>query len=116
MDIQLPVMDRLDATKETWQLERLNGIDIFSKTDSGGSSISSPNTKSPSTERLRSQRSPGEEDTLANVSLLRNPVVVVSLTASSLQSDRRDALVTYSRSAKIKMYDFPTLPLRCAVI
>ncbi|KAK9847208.1 hypothetical protein MYU51_020333 [Penicillium brevicompactum] len=92
MDLQLPIMNGLDATKEVRRLERLNGIGVFSKADSGRSSVSSPIAKSPLEKGPGSQRSPIEEDTLANISVFRSPVVIVALTASSLQSDRHDAL------------------------
>lgn len=92
MDIQLPIMNGLDATKEIRRLERLNGIGVFCKTDSGRSSVSSPSAQSPSGKGPGPQRSPSEEDTLANLSVFRSPVVIVALTASSLQSDRHDAL------------------------
>ncbi|KAJ5365205.1 hypothetical protein N7517_008091 [Penicillium concentricum] len=88
MDIHLPIMNGLDATKEVRRLERLNGIGVFSKTDSGRSTVS----KSPSGKGPGPQRSPSEEDTLANLSVFCSPVVIVAFTASILQSDRHDAL------------------------
>jgi osomolarity two-component system response regulator SSK1 len=85
-------MNGLDATKEIRRLERLNGIGVFPKTASGRSSISSPDAKSPLGNGPGFQRSPSEVDTLVNLSVFRSPVVIVALTASSLQSDRHDAL------------------------
>jgi osomolarity two-component system response regulator SSK1 len=84
MDIQLPVMNGLDATKEIRRLERLNGIGVFSKTVSGRSNAE---TTGPSAEGALK-----EEDTLQDLSLFKSPVIVVALTASSLQSDRHEAL------------------------
>ena len=89
MDIQLPVMNGLDATKEIRRLERLNGIGVFPKTASGRSSASNTIL---SDKRPGLYRSVSEEDTLSDLSLFRSPVIIVALTASSLQSDRHEAL------------------------
>lgn len=89
MDIQLPVMNGLDATKEIRRLERLNGIGVFPKTASGRSSASSAASLE---KRPGLQRSVSEDDTLGDLSLFRSPVIIVALTASSLQSDRHEAL------------------------
>lgn len=91
MDIQLPVMNGLEATKEIRRLERLNGIGVFPKTVSGRSSA---NATSPSERGSLPPRSPAikEEDTLHDLSLFKSPVIIVALTASSLQSDRHEAL------------------------
>lgn len=93
MDIQLPVMNGLEATKEIRRLERLNGIGVFSKTASGRSSAASTAATSP-TENGRSdpQHHLKEEDVLEDLSLFKSPVIIVALTASSLQSDRHEAL------------------------
>jgi osomolarity two-component system response regulator SSK1 len=89
MDIQLPVMNGLDATKEIRRLERLNGIGVFTKTASGRSSASSV---SPGADQASSEVELSEEDTLHDLSLFKSPVIIVALTASSLQSDRHEAL------------------------
>jgi osomolarity two-component system response regulator SSK1 len=96
MDIQLPVMNGLDATTEIRRLERLNGIGVFSRTVSGRRSPitgtnnvageSKESTPQPEDEPLK------PEDTLENKSMFRSPVIIVALTASSLQSDRHEAL------------------------
>ncbi|KAJ5280147.1 hypothetical protein N7478_005519 [Penicillium angulare] len=104
MDIQLPVMNGLDATKEIRRLERLNGIGVFSKTASGRSSASSANEKRPGL-----YRSVSEEDTLSDLSLFRSPVIIVALTASSLQSDRHEALAAGCNDFLTKPVGFPWL-------
>lgn len=78
MDIQLPIMSGLDATREIRRLERVNSIGVFSSAAS-----SAP-------EELKGE--PDEKDKLENKDLFKSPVIIVALTASSLQSDRHEAL------------------------
>ena len=92
MDIQLPVMNGLDATKEIRRLERLNGIGVFPKNADGRSSVANATAKSPEERSPEFQPSLREEDTLGDLSLFKSPVIIVALTASSLQSDRHEAL------------------------
>lgn len=76
MDIQLPLMSGLDATREIRRLERVNSIGVFASTPS---------------DSIGDGRDP-RSDKLANIALFKSPVIIVALTASSLQSDRNDAL------------------------
>ncbi|OJJ48309.1 hypothetical protein ASPZODRAFT_30834, partial [Penicilliopsis zonata CBS 506.65] len=103
MDIQLPVMNGLEATKEIRRLERLNGIGVFPKTASGRSSAASTNATSPDERTLK------EEDTLGDLSLFKSPVIIVALTASSLQSDRHEALAAGCNDFLTKPVGFPWL-------
>ena len=78
MDIQLPVMNGLEATKEIRRLERVNSIGVFSS-----GSNEAPNSH---LEEIQT------DDRLGDKSLFKSPVIIVALTASSLQSDRHEAL------------------------
>ncbi|WVN86802.1 uncharacterized protein L203_101974 [Cryptococcus depauperatus CBS 7841] len=75
MDIQLPVMDGIAATKEIRRLERYNNIGVFPSTPAG-----------------EQPRGPLATDSPAPSSPFRSSVIIVALTASSLQSDRVAAL------------------------
>ena len=83
MDIQLPVMNGLDATKEIRRLERVNSIGVFSNSASSTPIFAN----GPGTDGTVEG-----EDHLTNTEMFKSPVIIVALTASSLQSDRHEAL------------------------
>ena len=86
MDIQLPVMNGLDATKEIRRLERVNNIGAFSYDPT------TPSTDSTVSDGGTPKDVEKEDDNLPNRSVFLSPVIIVALTASSLQSDRHEAL------------------------
>lgn len=80
MDIQLPVKDGIEATREIRDLERNSNIGVFPVT--------------PAAELPRQLVAPAPSTTTAIIppSQLKCSVIIVALTASSLQTDRINAL------------------------
>lgn len=85
MDIQMPVMNGLQATKEIRRLERVNGIGVFSS-----SAATSPAENGKGAEEK--EHDPADDKLPTSNTLFKSPIIIVALTASSLQSDRHEAL------------------------
>lgn len=83
MDIQMPVMDGIQATKEIRMMEKMNSSSEFP--------LSTPRSEGPL--RTPPLRTPSEAPSSSTSSSpYRSSVIIVALTASSLQSDRVAAL------------------------
>ncbi|KIW04707.1 uncharacterized protein PV09_04440 [Verruconis gallopava] len=92
MDIQLPIMSGLEATKEIRRLERVNNIGVFSSASSSAPELDEECDPLDASGRKKEVR---QEDRLFEDGysrLFKSPVIIVALTASNLQSDRHEAL------------------------
>lgn len=98
MDIQLPIMSGLEATKEIRRLERVNGIGVFAKSESEERSFGNDGTEygAENTSVTDAANGDGVSNSLDGTDKLdgvfKSPIIIVALTASSLQSDRHEAL------------------------
>ncbi|ANZ77173.1 BA75_03675T0 [Komagataella pastoris] len=73
MDIQLPVISGIDCTREIRRLEKLNQVGVFVRNED------------------QQQTALDEEDKL-DTNIFRSPVIIVALTASTSDIDKRKAL------------------------
>ncbi|KAF2454196.1 hypothetical protein BDY21DRAFT_291527 [Lineolata rhizophorae] len=92
MDIQLPIMSGLEATKEIRRLEKVNGIGVFGVEAMVGAEGNGTGTGSGEGETEGEPEGLDEKDKLDKGVMFKSPVIIVALTASSLQSDRHEAL------------------------
>lgn len=100
MDIQMPVMNGLAATKEIRRLEKVNGIGVFSSSapsspveHRGAAKAPQPDGEAADANGDAEPKRKKSADRLPNAAgMFKSPIIIVALTASSLQSDRHEAL------------------------
>ncbi|KAM0712124.1 hypothetical protein Q7P37_011218 [Cladosporium fusiforme] len=102
MDIQMPVMNGLAATKEIRRLEKVNGIGVFSSSapsspieqrGNGKQNGDAENATNDDADKEAAKRKKSADKLPeATGGLFKSPIIIVALTASSLQSDRHEAL------------------------
>ncbi|VVT46630.1 uncharacterized protein SAPINGB_P001309 [Magnusiomyces paraingens] len=88
MDIQMPELSGLEATKEIRRLEQANRIGVFTTNES--SSSSSGHSAAAATATTSTSVIAPED--ILDTKVFKFPVIIVALTASSALSDKTDAL------------------------
>lgn len=103
----MPVMNGLEATKEIRRLERKQGVGVFGgideeveeedeeKKDGNGEEVDGSQDDGKEVVKKAESAAPhatANKNGMAKSTPLKSPVIIVALTASSLQSDRHEAL------------------------
>lgn len=84
----MPIKNGLQATKEIRELERANGIGAFASTEhADAKSVSESDGVQPN-----KQKESACDKLLCGDGFFNSPTIIVALTASSLDSDRHEAL------------------------
>ena len=91
MDLQLPVMSGIEATKKIRAVEKQQKIGVLPMNTSSSTTTDNGGEKATGISPSPTSSNSPEEEELAP-STFRSPVIIVALTASELESDRHAAL------------------------